>query len=130
MIIAYTIHKIHENVLTLQYVWFTFDKIRCLCRQWHRSSLNHRLKHRSPHFRLDPLVLMFCAVLCCPVCLFVYGSFCQGALQLDVSTFFYNILSLNISSIHIVNNGSCIWDKDFRINFRCWKPLYLSYTPM
>ena len=48
--------------------------------------------------------LSFCvvgAVLCCSMCLFWYGPFCQGALILDLSIFFSIFISLNISSIYI-----------------------------
>jgi len=44
VVIAYTIHKIHENVLTLQNLWSTYDKICCLCLHCHRSPWNHRLE--------------------------------------------------------------------------------------
>ena len=44
MVIAYTIHKIHENVLTFQNLWSTYDKNWCLCLYCHRSPCNHRIK--------------------------------------------------------------------------------------
>ena len=33
-------------------------------------------------------VLVFYVFLCCSVCWFLYGPFCQGALKLDISTLF------------------------------------------
>ena len=39
-------------------------------------------------------------VSCCSKCLFVYGSFCHGALKLDRSTLFATCFSLNISSVY------------------------------
>jgi len=38
------------------------------------------------------------AFWCCSVCLFVYGPFCHGAIQQDMSTFFF----LHITSIYII----------------------------
>ena len=42
---------------------------------------------------------MFCVFLCYSVCLFLYGPFCHGALKIDIV---YNILSLHITSIYII----------------------------
>ena len=54
-------------------------------------------------------------------CVFLYGPFCHGALKLDLSTF-YNIFSLNISSIYVVIKfrlyGIKIVDVFFHIYFK------------
>ena len=45
-------------------------------------------------------------VSCCSKCLFLYGPFCYGVLELDLSSLFATFFSLNISSIYIKTNVS------------------------
>ena len=54
--------------------------VHCIWRSWYLSCLVH-----NKHVCYTVLICVFCAVLC--VC-FLYGPFCHGALNFDLSTLF------------------------------------------
>ena len=45
-------------------------------------------KHKEVFFSECLLRFGVHVILCCPVCLFLYGPLCHGALKLDMSTLF------------------------------------------
>ena len=59
-----------------------------------------RKKHTKSFFSECLLCLGILRVLCCFVCLFLYGPFCHGAHKLNKSTLFKH--SMDISSIYII----------------------------
>jgi len=113
VVIAYTIHKIHENILTLQNLWSTYDTICCLCLHCHRSPWNHRLEAPISMDQVRPLVLLRWKHINCCHLLFLL-VFLKVITKFGLFVVFWHYsktclfkIKLNKIDLLMVDNGSC-----------------------